>query len=167
MNIKYLFAVIMMCFVLVGQAQKYGHVNSQKILLEFPELKTADSQLQAYQKQLEDDFASKGQAFEKEYNAFVAMNQSGEYSAVQIQKEQERLTAKQQTLQNLQQESQNKILIKREELYAPILKKVEDAVKAVGEEQGYTMIFDSSAGLLLHAEDSQDLYEPVKAKLGF
>lgn len=167
MNFKYLLAGLFLCFVLVGQAQKYGHINSQQILLEFPELKTADAQLQAYQKQLEDDFAAKGKTFEAEYNSFVQMNQSGDYTPVQIQKEQERLTIKQQGLQKIQQESQQKILEKREELYAPILKKVEDAVSAVGKANGFNMIFDSSAGVLLHAEDSQDVYELVKAELGF
>ena len=166
MNIKYFIVALFVCFSLLGQAQKYGHLNSQQLLMELPEVKEADNKLVAYQKQLENDFAAKGTAFENEYKAFLEKANSGNFTDVQLQKEQESLTIKQQNLQKLQSESQQKILLKREELFAPILKKVEDAIKMVGKENGYTMIFDSSLGVMLHGDDSLDVYASVKAKLG-
>lgn len=163
---KYILTALFLCFFLLGQAQKFGHLSSQELLVNMPDIKSADQQLMTYQKKLEDEFVAKGQAFETDYKAFVERANSGDYPQIQLQKEQESLAARQQTLQNLQSESQQKILIKREELYAPILKKVEDAVKAVGKENNYTMIFDSSLGVMLHGDDSKDVTALVKAKLG-
>ena len=162
---KYTLVALFLCFFFLGQAQKFGHINSQELLVNMQEIKTADEQLLAYQKQLEDEFVTKGQAFEEEYKAFVERANSGDFPQIQLQKEQEALAVKQQNLQNLQSQSQQKILQKREELYAPILKLVEDAVQAVGKEQEYTMIFDSSLGVMLHGDESKDVSTLVKAKL--
>lgn len=163
---KYILATLFVCFFLMGQAQKFGHINSQELLVSMPGIKSADEQLMAFQKKLEDEFVAKGQAFETEYKAFVERANSGDYPQIQLQKEQEGLAATQQTLQNLQSQSQQKILVKREELYAPVLLRVEEAVQAVGKEQGYTMIFDSSLGVMLHGDESKDVSALVKAKLG-
>ena len=67
----------------------------------------------------------------------------------------------------MQRESQNKIMRKREELYAPVLLEVEQAVQALGKEQGYTMIFDASLGAILYGMDSQDITAEVKTRLGY
>ena len=47
--------IILTLLVVLGlqlNAQKYGYVNSSQLLVNLPEVKTADSQLEAYQKQL-------------------------------------------------------------------------------------------------------------------
>ena len=166
--IKVIATAVMMCFLVLGQAQnqKLGHINSSSLLIDFPKVKTADEQVMAYQKGLEADFEAKGMAFQKEYEAFNAKVNSQEFSDVQLQKEQVALSAKQQQLQQLQYDLQQQILKKREELYAPILIEVENAVKAVGEENGYTMIFDASLGGILYGLDTQDVTSLVRAKLG-
>ena len=150
----------------LGQAQKFGHINSGQLLLEMPDVKQADEQLVSYQKTLESEFKTQGESFQKEYEAFMTKVNSGEYPEVQLQKEQQVLAQKQQTLQQIQQQSQQKILQKREELYAPILLKVEKAVEEVGKENSYTMIFDASMGSILFGQDSQDITSLVKTKLG-
>jgi len=55
---------------------------------------------------------------------------------------------------------------KRAELLKPILEKIDVAIKAVGKEGGYTMIFDSSGmNVMLYNEGSENVMEKVKAKL--
>lgn len=164
--IRIIATAVMMCFLVLGQAQKLGHINSGALLIDFPKVKLADEQVLAYQKTIEADFVAKTSAFQKEYEAFMVKVNSQEFSDVQLQKEQVALTAKQEELQRLQYDLQQQILKKREELYAPILIEVENAVKAVGEENGYTMIFDASLGGILYGLDTQDVTSLVKAKLG-
>jgi len=164
--IRVIATAVMMCFLVLGQAQKLGHINSSTLLIDFPKVKTADDQVLAFQKGLEADFEAQGVAFQKEYDAFMVKVNSQDFSEVQLQKEQQVLAARQQELQQLQYDLQQQILKKREELYAPILIEVENAVKAVGEENGYTMIFDASLGGILYGMDSQDVTSLVKAKLG-
>jgi outer membrane protein len=55
---------------------------------------------------------------------------------------------------------------KENELLEPIITKVKTAIEEVAKEGSYTYIFDSSAGILLYAKDSEDIMSQVKKKLG-
>ncbi len=55
---------------------------------------------------------------------------------------------------------------KREELYKPILDRVNKAMQDVATENGYLMVFDSSTQVLLYADPSLDVTNLVKTKLG-
>ena len=60
----------------------------------------------------------------------------------------------------------NKIAAKREELYKPILEKLNKAVRDVSKELGYILVFDTSTNALLYGDESLDVTERVKTKLG-
>jgi outer membrane protein len=165
--IKVIATAFMMMFLVLGQAQKLGHLNSNELLIENPKIKAADQEVMNYQKTLEAELQAAITPFEQAYQEFVAKAQSQDFSAVQLQKEQEALTLREQQIQQMQRESQNKIMRKREELYAPVLLEVEQAVQALGKEQGYTMIFDASLGAILYGMDSQDITAEVKTRLGY
>ena len=55
---------------------------------------------------------------------------------------------------------------KEAELTAPIIERAKKAVQDVAKENGFTYIFNSSEGLLLYSEPSDDVSELVKTKLG-
>jgi hypothetical protein len=46
------------------------------------------------------------------------------------------------------------------------LDKINKGIQDVAKEHGYSFIFDSSAGMLLYAEESSDVTALVRAKLG-
>lgn len=148
-------------------AQKFGYLNSQQLLVEFPEVASADKNLETYQKQLLAKGETMVKAFETEYKAYMDMVNNGTLSKVQMQQKEGQLTSKQQEIQKYEVEVQEKLLKKREELYKPILDKVQSAIDAIGKDEGYTMIFDTSTGALLHAVDSEDITSKVKSRLGF
>lgn len=148
-------------------AQKFGYMNSQLLLSEFPEVATADKQLETYQKQLVEKGKTMVAAFEGEYKKYMQDAQAGTLSKVQMQQKEEQLGKKQQDIQKYEMDVQQKLVSKREELYKPILDKVQKAIDALGAEEGYTMIFDTSTGVLLHAIDSEDVTAKVKKRLGF
>jgi len=147
-------------------AQKFGYVNSAQLLAELPEVKAADADLETYQKQLMSSGETMVKKLETKYQAYAKEAQEGLLSQVEMAKKEEELGKEQQKIQAYELEVQNKILAKREELYKPILDKVKSALETIGKEQGYTMIFDSSAGTILHANDTENLMSQVKAKLG-
>lgn len=159
--------VAMFAFVSNATAQKFGYVNSQQILAEYPQAKTADNQLATYQKQLISKGESMVKSFEADYKDFATKAQSGTLSQVQMQQKEKALGEKQQAIQKYEIEVKQKIAKKRQDLIKPILDKVQNAIEAVGKENGYTMIFDTASGTILHAQDSDDVTAKVKAKLGF
>jgi len=147
-------------------AQKYGYINSTLLLTELPDVKAADAELQTYQKQLISKGEQMVKTFETKYTKYSTEAQSGEFSPLQIQQKEGELAAEQEKIKQYEVTVQNQIGAKREELYKPILDKVRVAVDEMGKAQGYTMIFDTSGGALLYAEESSDLMTAVKAKLG-
>jgi len=156
--------IAMTAFTGLAQAQKFGYVNSQAILAEMPEVKQAEANLEALQKQLQKKGQSEIEKFQQDYMAVQQKAERGELSPKQQEEEAERLKKKEMELGQLEQDMVQQMQEKRAELLEPIYEKVNDAIETVAKENGYTMIFDQ--GVLLYKEDSQDVSSMVKAKLG-
>jgi len=77
----------------------------------------------------------------------------------------EDLQKKEQEIMKFEQEMQQKLGSKEQELLNPILAKVNNAIQAVAKENSFQFIFDTSSGVLLYADESQDITSMVKAKL--
>ncbi|MCY7409759.1 MAG: OmpH family outer membrane protein [Chitinophagales bacterium] len=162
--LKYVTILILLCGVTVANAQKFGHINSADLLQLMPEIKKADSTLQAYQKQLEDQ----NQTMITEFQTKAASFQKDEATMPDAVKEvkQQELQDLQTRIQQFQQGAQDKFSTKKEELYSPILKRAEDGIKAVAKESSYAYVFDTSAGAVVYAQESDDIMPLVKKKLG-
>lgn len=163
---KNLFLLVFVALTSVVFGQKFGYVNTQELLVSMPEVKAADNELETYQKQLVTIGQGKVAEFETEYKKYAEDAQKGILSQVQIQAKEAELAQKQDEIQKYEVEVQSQLAAKREELYKPILDKVKMAIETYGKENGYTMIFDSSAGAILHATETDNLINPLKAKLG-
>ena len=147
--------------------QKYGHLNSGNLLAGIPEVTVADKELTTYQDQLAKAFKTKVDAFQASYEAVSKQVNAGTLTPVQINTKEQELKAQQEKLAKEEQENLEKVQKKRQELLQPILDKVDKAIKAVGEENGYTMIFETSMiNTVLFAKDSEDVMPLVKKKLG-
>jgi len=148
------------------QAQKFGHVNSAQLIEAHPKVASANAELEDFRKSVMEPFQAKGNAFQSKYNFFIEEVNAGTLSKVSAQTRQEELQKEQQALQTEQQQIEFSIMQKREALLQPILTEIDSIIQIVGKEGKYTMIFDTSvSGALLFADDSEDLTEPVKAKL--
>ncbi len=164
---KYILSLVIIAGAVFSlSAQKFGYVNSSQLLVGLPEVKTADSQLEQYQKDLITKGENMVKKFETNYNAYLTKVNSGELSQIAMQQQEGALAQEQQAIQAYEVEVQNKIAAKKQELYQPILNKVQDMVNKVGKEEGYTMIFDASIGGILFAEEGDDLMPLLKQKLG-
>lgn len=148
-----------------AQDQKFGYLNSSELIILLPEAKAADKQLETYQKQLATAFEQKVTQFQKDVTAFE--KEAAELSPAKQREMGEALQKRQNDLGVEENNLQEKLNKKRNELLEPILVKVDDAIKAVGKEGGYTMIFDSSGmNVMLYHDTSHDVMSKVKAKLG-
>ena len=150
-------------------AQKYGHLNSGNLIAQLPETKSADSNLRAYQEQLIKKGESMAKTFEAEYTAFAKEYQGGTVTPAVAQAKEKEFRKKQEEIMQYEQKVINDVAKKREELYTPILEKVQNAIDAVGKEGNYAMIFDTSVianNPIVFAAEADDLMPKVKAKLG-
>jgi len=165
---KQFFLAFVLCSTLItgAEAQKFGYVNTAQLLSELPEVKAADAQLEAYQQQLVAEGQAKVKAFEDKYQTYLAAANSGEMSKIEMAQKEQELTNGQQEIRALEQEVQNKIMTKRQDLLNPILQNVDSLIQTLGKEGGYTFIFDMSAqGAMLYALESEDLTDQVRTRL--
>ncbi len=160
------FLIVFLMVAVSMNAQKFGYLNSALLLSELPEVKAADSELETYQTQLVAAGEQMVKSFETKYQKYVQEANDGVLSQVQMQQKEGELGQEQQKIQQYEVEVQQKLLKKREDLYQPILDKVKTALEAIGQENGFIMIFDASNGVILHANQGDDVMELVKAKLG-
>ncbi len=165
---KYTFLSIALTFLmsLNLNAQKFGYVNTQELLANMPDMKLADNELQ----KMQNDLVAKGEElvikFEAEYKKYMAEANSGTLSKVQMQQKEEVLVAQQEEIKKFETDIQQQLANKREDLYKPIIDKVKEEIDKLGKDGGYTMIFDASGGMILHAAESEDLMPLLKTKLG-
>jgi outer membrane protein len=149
-----LFAILSVAGWNEGWAQKLGHVNAQEILLSLPERADAEyeGELTRMQSELETKFG--------EYQAKVATWPD----AIRQQKERE-LQQLDQGLQEFSMTVQNDLAVMEQNLLAPMIERVSNAIEAVGKEQGFTYIFDASTGVTLY-NGGTDVSDLVRTKLG-
>ena len=147
------------------EAQKFGYINSAAVLAELPEVQQMRSNLEGLQKQLQ----KKGQQMLADYQtkqqAALTKQQNGTLAPVEEKQVMEDLQKKEQEIMKFEQEMQQKLGSKEQELLNPILEKVNTAIQAVAKDNGFQFIFDTSSGVLLYADESQDITAMVKAKL--
>jgi outer membrane protein len=149
-----------------GQAQKFGYCNSALLLSQLPEVKAADSDLQAFQAQLQKKGQEMVKAFQAKAEDLQRRSQEGLVSPKEAEEKETELKAEQELIQGYEQEVYAKITEKREKLYKPILERVNNAMKEVAEANGYIMVFDNGTQIVLFADPSLDVTPLVKAKLG-
>lgn len=147
-----------------AMAQKFGYVNSTAILAELPDVKQADANLEALQKQLQKKGQGMLEQLQKDYQAIQERVARGELSPKEQEDEAKKLETRQQEIGKFEQEMVQQVQEKRNTLLEPIYKKVNDAIQAVAKENGFTMIFDQA--ILLYADEAQDVSTMVRAKLG-
>lgn len=156
--------IVLCCTVFSVQAQKFGYLNSASILSDMPQVKQADSQLEALQKQLQKKGQGMVEQLQKDYAAAQEKIGRGELSPKQQEEESAKLETKQGEIQKFEQEMQKQVQDKRTELMTPILDTVNKAIQDVAKESGFQFVFDE--GVLLYKEASQDVTAMVRTKLG-
>lgn len=166
---KTIITFILAAFVMASSAfaQKFGHINSQQLLVESPLVKEADAKLKTFQDQLIGKGQEMVKSFETNYTQYVSEVEAGGLSKVQMSQREAELGKSQEAIQKYEVEVQQKIAMKREELYKPILDMAKVAIDKIGKDGNYTMIFDTGGNGLLFAVEGEDLLPQVKAQLGW
>jgi len=142
---------------------KFGYIDSQELLMLMPERKTAESEVQSFAKSLESQLA----AMTAEYQESVQDYQSNEASYTDLIKQDKiaEITGLEQRIQAFQQNAQQSLQKKEQELLEPILSKARSAIEEVAIEGNFTYIFDKSVGSILYAKESENVLSLVKKKL--
>ena len=147
-------------------AQKFGHIKTQEILVAMPDYIKAQTDIQTMQKQYEDEMKRAQDEFNKKFTAYQE-EQANLPKNIQERRQKELQELNQKGMQ-MQQDAQLELERSWMSMLEPIAKKIDDAIKAVGQEGGYVYIFDLNATQIPFVNEtlSTDVTGAVKAKLG-
>jgi outer membrane protein len=163
---KILCFLILMVSIQILSAQKFSYVKTEEILQTLPEVKQANSELETYRNQLISLGQKRVETLRSKYTDLQQKQAQGNISPVQLEQETNSLKEEEQQIVTFEQESQQKIMTKSEELLGPVRDKVQKAIDDVAKELNYTYVFDNSTGFILYADETADITPQVKAKLG-
>ena len=147
-------------------AQKFGHIKTQEILTVMPEYTKAQTDINTMQKQYEDEMKRLTDEIQKKFAAYQ-QEQANLPKNIQERRQKELQELSERGMQ-LQQDAQQQLQQSWLQMLEPIAKKIDDAIKSVGQEGGYVYIFDLNATQIPFVNEtlSTDVTGAVKAKLG-
>lgn len=127
-----------------------------------PEIQEADKQVETFAKGKERTFNS----LASQYQTKLQDLQQNGPAMLQAQQEKavKELQGLEQRLQQMQANSQGEVAMEKERLYQPILARADSVIKLVGEEEGFTVIYDAPG--LLYVDTTLNILPKVKARLG-
>ena len=147
-------------------AQKFGHIRTQEILTIMPEYTKAQTDIQTMQQQYDDEMKRLGEELNKKFTAYQ-QEQANLPKNIQERRQKELQELNERGMQ-MGQDAQQQLQQSWMQMLEPIAKKIDDAIKAVGQEGGYIYIFDLNATQIpfINETQSTDVTSAVKAKLG-
>lgn len=151
-------------YCLAQKKQKFGHINSDELLQLMPGRDSAISVIQQYAKTLETQLTGMQNEFETKYNDYLA-TQNNMTELIRQTKAKE-LQDMQARIEAFQVSAEEDLQKKQEQLLQPIIDKAKAAIDKVAEANGYTYIFDTSLGIILFSDPTDDILPLVKIELG-
>lgn len=148
--IKRLLIAALIALPMTALAQKFGVVNTEQIINSLPETADAQVALDAASAKYEAEFSILKQEMEKKYTELQQLPASTPEEIVkrrvqELQELDQKITSFRQTAtQDLEQQENN--------LMAPIRNRVETALRQVGEEGGFVIIFNSEAPAYMRSD---------------
>jgi len=144
----------------VGQV-KIGLVDTQQLLDTMPSLKAAEKKIEDREKELIEDLKNlqtEIQKLEKDYQ-----EKMNDLTPILRQASEKKLQDKYAHFQTSQQAAQEELQAYGEELNAPILERLKQAVKTVSEQQKLTMVVDKNT--TLYSSDTMEITKIVAVEL--
>lgn len=147
-------------------AQKFGRINMQELIAAMPETKTAQTNIEAYAKDLSDNLETMQVELNTKYTEYSKNETTMSETVKQTkQKDMQDLSTR---MQEFEQNARQDIQKKQNELLEPIIKKAKDAVDKVAKAGAYVGVFDTSIASLAYFDETAmtDLAPAVKKELG-
>jgi len=160
---KKIFVILALVLPMLASAEKYGHVNSTELFQQMPEVAKVKAQMDTIQSQYENQLTMMQEELQKKFQDYQANEATMPDGIKQVR--QQELQEMQGRIQTFYQTAEQDIQKKQQELLAPVHEKLTKAIKAVGEREGFTYIFDSVAMLYI-SDNAVDVSPAVRKELG-
>ena len=156
-------AVAMFMAVGVAKAQKIAVLDVAAVLNAMPEKKKADTQLEAYSKTKQDEIKKQSESAQTLFKKY--QEEAPKKTAEENKTRETELQTLSEKIQKLSQTAQEDFLKKRDEAYAPIEKKFNEAVSKAAKTNGWDFVIDALSQDFIF-KNGPDAPAAVKKELG-
>lgn len=148
-------------------AQKFGVVDIEQIFQAMPEVADAEKQVQETGKKYEETLNQIQEELNKLYTEYQALEQDSSTPKPILERKVQEIQEKAQKGEEFRNVAAQDIAKLRETLLSPIHQRLLEAVKSVGAEGNYSIIFPNMPEMLMYTgNDVENVSAQVKAKLG-
>lgn len=161
--IKKILVAMALCLPTLAFAQKFGVCNTEEIFSLMPEAKEVQTKLGEISKNYETELTNIDEELNKKYEAFQALPETTSDGIKQSRMQEIQTLA--QRRETFAQTAQQDLARQQQQLIQPVQEKLINAIKAVGAEQGFTMIYPEGVAIYT-GTDVIDVTAAVKSKLG-
>jgi len=144
-----------------AQDQKFGHVDTQTLLLELPEREGMEAEI----KRLATAFNAQVGKMEDQLNQMINSTDIENMSDLDYEVFSKKVQLERSNLENYRNQCITSIKDKEIELLAPMVQRLKDAVQHVAEEGQYSYIFELSQVNDVFPGQADDLTQRVRERL--
>lgn len=165
--IKKLILALLVALPLSAAAQKFGTVDIDQVLQVMPEVADMQRQITEASQKYEAEFQKLVEEVNKLYTEFQSIADDPATPQTIKERRMQEIQDRQQKVEQFRNTATQDLQRQQEQLMGPIQGRLTDAIKAVGQEGGFTFIFPNDPSLVLYqGTDVVDVTATVKAKLG-
>lgn len=149
---------------------KVGTMNPDEVLEALPETAQVEEDLQRFVQERQQSYQNRYQAWIEEVTAYSERLEAGELSEEEQAREEERLMDGQEELNSLQNRIERQIQQRQNDLFTPLLNRVEQAMEEVASELGLEFVINKTAStgdpiVYYSSERGVDITEKVIERL--
>ena len=151
---------------ITASAQKFGNINMSEVFEAMPEKAQVQKDMEALQAKYETELSKMGDEYQKKVSDYLAEQEGLEKNIAEARAQE--IDQLQQRIQNFREMAAKDLQTQQQAKVAPIIEKINKAIQAVGEKEGFTYIYDVSQGNIVYFSPTQciDVLPLVKKELG-
>lgn len=142
---------------------KLAYINTQEVFTQMPEIKDVETKLSAKQEEIQKNLAAIQAEYDKKLEEFKAS--TVEVTEAVLTDRQKQIQQIQERYETYHENSEKEFQDLRQQQLAPVQQKLQQAIKSVGDKNGFTYIIEVGAVPYV-STSAVDAGKLVKAELG-
>ncbi|MDR3184165.1 MAG: OmpH family outer membrane protein [Prevotellaceae bacterium] len=165
---KHLFTLVLLTGLsgaAFAQNYKFGHINSQELIVLMPERDSAQTKMETITKDLQEQIQAMQLELQSKYATY--QQKQATWTAAILEAKQKEIQDLSVRAEEFQRTAQEELQRTQQQLLQPVVQKATKAIEKVAKQEGFTYVFDLSTGGILYfnPEQSVDILPLVKKEL--
>ena len=158
-------ALVAIPMLLSAQTIKIGIVDTQTLMRDLPAFKDAQAKIDAVAKKYDEEYNTLRAEAAKKFEEFQTLSNDANTPQAVKERRAKEIDEFSQKLAEFEQMAQQDLQKQQQEIMAPVLNNVQQAIQSIGKEGNYTIIQEMNA-LLYFGAPAEDITTQVKTRLG-